>query len=322
MQSKKCQHNIIKFLCIDCKGNGICEHNRRKTYCKECGGGAICEHNRIKYQCKDCKGSQICIHNNVKSKCKECDGSAICEHNKEKSRCKDCKGGEICEHNRRRSACKDCYGSSYCIHNKAKSRCKECDGKDLCKTPLCETRAGLKKYESYCMRCFIHLFPEKPNTLNYKTKEKTIADYILSNFTEDNYTWRADKKIENGCSKRRPDLLLDLAYQVVIIEIDENQHQSYDCSCENKRIMELSLDVGHRPIILIRFNPDDYWGKDGKITSCWGIDGRGICSIKKTKQKEWKERLECLKNQINYWINPENRTNKTVEVIELFYDCN
>ena len=36
-----------------------------------------------------------------------------------------------------------------------------------------------------------------------------------------------------------------------------------DCSCENKRIMEISQDLGHRPIVFIRFNPDEY-NKNGK----------------------------------------------------------
>ena len=70
------------------------------------------------------------------------------------------------------------------------------------------------------------------------------------------FDWKTDKTINDGCSKRRPDLLLDFGYQIVIIEIDENQHNNYDCSCENKRIMELSQDLGHRPIVFIRFNPD------------------------------------------------------------------
>ena len=42
--------------------------------------------------------------------------------------------------------------------------------------------------------------------------------------------------------------------------------------------------------------------------------------IKKSKEKEWNERLNTLKEQIDYWINPENKTDKTVEVIQLFYD--
>ena len=68
------------------------------------------------------------------------------------------------------------------------------------------------------------------------------------------------------CSKRRPDLFLDLGYQILIIEIDENQHLDYDCSCENKRIMELSQDVGHKPIVFIRFNPDEYCNDEVRQT--------------------------------------------------------
>ena len=113
---------------------------------------------------------------------------------------------------------------------------------------------------------------------------------------------------------------MDLIYQIVIIEVDENQHIDYDCSCENKRIMELSQDVRHRPIIFIRFNPDDYEKNGIKITSCWGQDKKGICIVKKTKNNEWNQRLNVLEEHINYWITPKNKTNKTIETIQLFYD--
>lgn len=63
-----------------------------------------------------------------------------------------------------------------------------------------------------------------------------------------------------------------------------NQHQDYDCSCENKRLMEISQDVGHRNIVFIRFNPDDYIRADGnKVSSCWEQNGKGVCKIKKKK---------------------------------------
>jgi len=35
---------------------------------------------------------------------------------------------------------------------------------------------------------------------------------------------------------------------------------------------------------------------------------------------EWENRLNSLKNCVDYWINPENVTNKTIEIIQLFYD--
>jgi hypothetical protein len=188
-----------------------------------------------------------------------------------------------------------------------------------CISEWCYIHPSNKQYEGYCLRCFIYHFPDKPVVRNYKTKEFSVVEYIKTYFP--NVDWTADKKVNNGCSKRRPDLLLDLGYQVIIVEIDENQHTDYDCSCENKRIMELSQDVGHRPIVFIRFNPDDYETRNStNISSCWGTDGLGICVVKKDKKKEWQERLNCLKNTIDYWIVPENKTNKTIETIELFYD--
>ena len=108
---------------------------------------------------------------------------------------------------------------------------------------------------------------------------------------------------------------------MLIVEIDENQHtgENYgDCSCENKRMMLLSQDVGHRPIVFIRFNPDDYLDKDKNITSCFGIDKNGVCGVKKTKQKEWTHRLNTLRENIQYWS--ENKLEKTIEIIQLFYD--
>ena len=73
--------------------------------------------------------------------------------------------------------------------------------------------------------------------------------------------------------------------------------------------------------MFIRFNPDEYLGLDGKkITSCWGIDGHGMAVVKKTKMKEWADRLSALKGQIDYWV--ANKTDKTVEIVQLFYDQN
>jgi hypothetical protein len=164
----------------------------------------------------------------------------------------------------------------------------------------------------------MNLFPDKPVSRNYKTKEYSIVEYVKSKYPT--LTWIADKIINGGCSKRRPDLLLDLGYQIVILEVDENKHADYDCSCENKRIMELSQDLGHRPIVFIRFNPDDYDKNGKKVTSCWGIDKNGICLVKKTKRNEWTQRLHTLEEHINYWINPLNKTDKTIETIQLFYD--
>jgi hypothetical protein len=83
--------------------------------------------------------------------------------------------------------------------------------------------------------------------------------------------------------------------------------------------MELSQDVGHRPIIFIRFNPDQYIKRDGvKIKSCWSINTQGISTVNKNDSKEWKKRLQQLSEQLQYWV--DNKTEKTVEIIQLYYD--
>jgi hypothetical protein len=189
-----------------------------------------------------------------------------------------------------------------------------------CVNSWCKRNIYNNKYHGYCLNCFIHAHPDKPVSRNYKTKERCVVEYITSHFPD--FSWVADKTITGGCSRRRPDIMLDLGYQIIIVEVDENQHINYDCSCENKRIMELSQDVDHKPIVFIRFNPDEYTDANGEdIASCWGVDGFGLCVVKKQKKKEWESRLERLREQVEYWTNPANATEKTVEIVELFYDC-
>jgi hypothetical protein len=187
-----------------------------------------------------------------------------------------------------------------------------------CLNEWCDTYVS-KKYKGYCLFCFVNMFPDESIVRNYKTKEYFVVEYIKNKFPF--FDWVSDKKIIDGCSKRRPDLLLDLGYMIIIIEVDENQHIDYDCSCENKRIMELSQDLGHRPTIFIRFNPDEYKNGHEKISSCWTLNKKGICVLKKSKKDEWIKRLETLVSIVKYWTNSENFIDKTIKIIQLFYDC-
>jgi hypothetical protein len=316
---KYCIHGKQKTVCRNCIGTQICIHTKLKIHCKECSPSLFCEHGRKKQFCKKCGGSQICEHGKSKQFCKKCGGSQICEHGKSKQFCKECGGSGYCLiHDKLKQFCKECRGSGYCIHNKLRVYCGECGGSQLCKN--CKDVIANKKYNRYCVRCFVHLFPEIPISRNYKTKEKHIVDYVKTCFKD--FQWITDRKVGDGCSSRRPDLLLDLGYQVVIIEIDENQHQLYDCSCENKRIMEISQDVGYRPLIFIRFNPDNYIDASGNmIGTCWSLEkNSGLMVVKKASMKAWETRLQVLKEQIEYWSCDENKTEKTIEIVHLFYD--
>jgi len=243
-------------------------------------------------------------------------GSIVCEHGKRKERCRECGGSSFCEHDKRKEFCKECKGSQICIHDKQKGACKECGGSKLCKSSWCES-IKVKKYNNYCLRCFVNLHPEIKVSRNYKTKEADVVSRITESFP--NFTWVTDKKVQDGCSLRRPDLLLDLGSHIIIVEVDENRHTNYDCSCEHKRLMQLSQDVGHRSIVFIRFNPDDYIDINGKkVTSCWRMNNStGLLHVPVSKTEEWSKRIEILKETINYWVS--NPTEKTVEIIELFY---
>lgn len=206
-------------------------------------------------------------------------------------------------------------GLLYCLYHKLDGMINITIKK--CKTPLCETKAN-PNYENYCLRCFVYTYPHKRTRKNYKTKEQVVIDYVENNFKE--LTLITDKINPDGCSKKRPDILIDLGYQIIIIEVDEKQHKNYDFNCENKRMMEISQDNGHRPIIFIRFNPDSYTINRSKIQSCWKLSKTGFLIIDKLKEIEWNNRLNELKEKIKYWCNPENITNKTIEIIQLYYD--
>lgn len=209
---------------------------------------------------------------------------------------------------------KDVNYGKFCIKHKEKDMIDVVNVKIACKQENCSTRASNPKYRGYCLRCFMYTFPDEPVTKNYKIKEKHVADFIDNNFKQHEPIY--DKIVQGGCSKRRPDILLDLLTHSIIIEVDEDQHEDY--SCENKRMMQLFEDLGSRPLVLIRFNPDSYIDVNGKKhISCFTYHKMtGVPMI--SSEKRWNDRLNALKNTIEKYTNivPE----KEVTVEQLFYE--
>lgn len=188
-----------------------------------------------------------------------------------------------------------------------------------CKSPLCGTQVSNRRYEGMCLRCFMYTYPDRPVSKRYKTKECCVVEFVQRSFPE--LTWIHDRVVAGGESKRRPDLYVDLSDRVVVVEVDENMHREYECSCENKRLMEISLDVNHRPLVFVRFNPDQYYTRDGtSVPSCWGTDKNGMPVIKRCKRDEWNERLNVLVETLRYWTNPEHVTDRTIQIVHLYYD--
>lgn len=180
-----------------------------------------------------------------------------------------------------------------------------------CLSEHCNIIPSNPKYKGYCVRCFMYTFPNEPVSRNYKVKEKHVYDFIKLHFNIESY----DKQVSGGCSKRRPDILIECLTHSIIIEVDEDQHTDY--LCENKRMMQLFEDLANRPSVFIRFNPDKYT-KNGKvIKSCFKYHKTsGVPII--NDEIEWNKRLELLKITIDNYIT--NIPEKEVTIKQLYYD--
>lgn len=71
-----------------------------------------------------------------------------------------------------------------------------------------------------------------------------------------------DLPLDKGeCALYRPDFVFygqPNPYHLVILEVDEDQHSSYACDCEQQRMVNLFHAQGGMPIHFIRYNPDAY----------------------------------------------------------------
>jgi hypothetical protein len=149
-----------------------------------------------------------------------------------------------------------------------------------------------------------------------------LRDELRKRFPDNDITMIFDKAVDGGCSKKRPDVLIDMLLYSIIVECDENQHENYDC--ENKRTMQLFTDLGNRPLILIRFNPDNYMKGLNKIQGCF----KPIVNIEDIHKKkfydvntdEWNRRVDILEKVIRDKINGSDIPQKEIEEIRLFYD--
>lgn len=170
----------------------------------------------------------------------------------------------------------------------------------------------------------MHKFPDKEVTRNYKVKERHVTDYIKANIAYTHVQPVFDRMIDStACgSGRRPDVFFDLHTNVLFIEIDENQHGAYDTTCENKRIMQLFLDVGSRPVVLMRFNPDAYISDKVKHKSLFDYTPvTGVCKVR--NKREFERRCNLLMDAIHKqfrFAEQNNIPNQELTIIKLFYD--
>jgi hypothetical protein len=320
-KKRKCSHNITKAQCRLCNPSRYCEHNKRKEQCKKCGGSAYCKHGTIKYYCKPCGGSSFCEHGIIKYTCKPCGGGYYCEHGV-KHTCETCgREGYYCEHDLRKDQCKKCEGNAFCEHKKIKYYCITCNPDCACKECKSVLVNKNSTFHPLCQACFCNAYPDHEKSTLYKIKERYLRDELRVRFPDKDIDMIFDKAVDGGCSKKRPDVLIDLLLYSIIIECDENQHKNYEC--ENKRTMQLFEDLANRPLILIRFNPDNYIENNKKVEGCFKPLTKEEDYYKKRfydlNEEEWKRRVDVLEKVIIDKIR-DDIPEKEFEEIKLFYD--
>ncbi len=214
---------------------------------------------------------------------------------------------------------------------------------------MCEecgvTRPLLRNERWLCLRCCINIYPEYSVSRNYKTKQTAVEQFLAERFSS-RLTMIFDRRVarimpeasasagaggtmveEVPCksSGSKPDVLIDMGEWVVVVEVDENQHKqdSYEASCENKRVMQIFDDAGRRPIVFVRFNPDQYIDAFGnKVRSPWTDDRRiksgGVPHVSAKNQAHWIARLEALASRIEHAVSV--RPIKEVTFEYLYFD--
>jgi hypothetical protein len=91
-------------------------------------------------------------------------------------------------------------------------------------------------------------------------KENHVKDLLVAA----GFTFVHDKILEGtGCGRERPDFQFDCETHFVYLEVDEHQHDTYACECEQTRMINL-VEVRGMPVRWIRYNPDSYESLNGQ----------------------------------------------------------
>ena len=123
--------------------------------------------------------------------------------------------------------------------------------KPCCSCGLQTRTAYLRK--GLCYYC-------RPATIQAHSKELAIKALLEAqvghiNFVHDRV---AQAILDCACRKYRPDFWAQLPSLVLVVEVDERQHENYEPSCELRRLVELLAACMGKPLVVIRYNPDGY----------------------------------------------------------------
>ncbi len=191
----------------------------------------------------------------------------------------------------------------YGIELKKPTHCKEhaTDQMIDVKNKRCSTCNSIRtnpKFKPNCARCHYYLHPDDPRLRNYKTREQAFMLPLKAKYPD----MILDTIINGGCSRRRPDGLIECITHSVVIEIDEDQHIGYSPQCENRRTMEIFSDLGSRPVIFVRLNPDSYVRAGKRVKAVFHTSKSGEF---KANKLEFSRRFSALCSAVQLAIDSE-----------------
>lgn len=140
---------------------------------------------------------------------------------------------------------------THCGNHKDKTHINHVE--DVCS--LCKGLYTKEPNQIDCYECRMFKNPKVRHQKELEVKAILIKEGIVLE--------QHDKRIKDGCSKYRPDFLIDCGTFKLIVECDEDQHRNHPKECERARMLQIFQDVGI-PVQFIRYNPDSYKNAVGK----------------------------------------------------------
>lgn len=287
---KETMEDITRRKCVICKekpaGYGL-KGTTKSTHCSNCKDSETMEYlgSRTK-KCVVCKitVSSYCLKGTVKP-----------------THCSKCKDPDTMERiSGKCITCKDTFASFALIGTTKAIYCAGCTNRDTTEPVFkCCSVYGCSLYvfkkasvHKLCSQHFVEKFPDSDVLTRIKFKERGVVLELKKMFPELKFVW--DKNVSK-CSKKRPDLLVDLGVIILIIDVDEHAHADYDVSCEKSRIIEIVYQFDS-PVYMIRFNTDECKLRPSAFKNSYK-DGELAF-----RKNEWVERFETLVNEIQHVI--------------------
>ncbi len=155
-------------------------------------------------------------------------------------RCSDCR--ELGTHEQ--------AGQRYCVDH------APADSQNLGLEPCLSCGLEDILWEGRCVTC-------NPDTIKQQQQRKEMR--IFDVMTAAGLDFVHNKTVDTACGRERPDFQLDAGTHMIYVEVDEHQHQSYACECEQSRMVNLVQASGMKTVF-IRYNPDAYDGKHKSVS--------------------------------------------------------